>query len=317
MIQVDQILELLTNIQKRPDGNIRANCPWCGKNEFYININLSHFPFQCWRKNACGEEGNVFKLLKKLDKLDLLKHYKPENTDTLSLLTLLKKAKDPYCISFDVPTITLPTGFKRCYDNEYLKKRHLTNFNKYIVGTTNILKIWKDYMIIAVEQQKQIKGYVGRYIGNELDKKKYRNATCDFGKLLFGFDDINNDTKTIILVEGIFDKLNIDYQLDLDNQSEIKCICTFGCKISFEQICLLKQFDIEKIILFYDNDVPDKIKKYAVELKKHFKSISISHHQQSGLDAGDLTQQQLIESLSNLYSIDQYLVSNLKIKKLA
>lgn len=316
MIKQNEILELLTNVRKRPDGNIKANCPWCGKNEFYINVNLSHYPFQCWRKNACGEEGNVFKLLKKLGRLDLLKQHKPENTDVLTLLTLIKKEKNPYSINFQLPSVNLPAGFQRCYDNEYLKSRNFNDFEKYIVGQTNILKLWQDYIIIAVQQQSKITGYIGRYIGQDPTKKKYRNAMCDFGKMIFGLDDITLNTKTVILTEGIFDKINVDYQLSLQKQNEIVCLSTFGCKISFEQICLLKQFNIEKIILFYDNDVADKIKRYAIELNKHFSNIYIAHFNQQGVDAGELTQSQLIESLSNLYSIDQYLVSAIKIKKL-
>lgn len=315
MIKQNEILELLTNVRKRPDGNIRANCPWCGKNEFYINVNLSHYPFQCWRKNACGEEGNVFKFLKKLGRLDILKQQTSSNSEILTLLNV-NKSKSTYAINFDLPVINLPTGFQRSYDNKYLKSRNFTDFNKYIVGETALLKLWSDYVIIAIEQQQKIRGYIGRYIGQDQTIKKYRNSICDFGKMLFGLDDITLNTKTIILTEGIFDKINIDYQLSLQNQDEIISLATFGCKISFEQICLLKQFKIEKIILFYDNDVSDKIKKYAIELNKHFENIYVAHFNKQGLDAGELNQSQLIESLSNLYSIDQYLVSAIKIKKL-
>ena len=51
--------------------NLMGICPWCGVNEFGVSLKDNH-TFNCFRKKRCGETGNIYKLLKKLNRLDLL-----------------------------------------------------------------------------------------------------------------------------------------------------------------------------------------------------------------------------------------------------
>ena len=51
--------------------NLMTQCPWCGISEFGISLKDNH-TFNCFRKAKCGETGNIYKLLKKIDRVDLL-----------------------------------------------------------------------------------------------------------------------------------------------------------------------------------------------------------------------------------------------------
>jgi len=315
MIDKQDVISLLSNTKLTADGNIRANCPWCNKNEFYINVNKSHFPFQCWRKNACGVEGNLFKLLKYLNRLDLLPE--KDNLDISQNLELLVKQEryvSPVELT-ELPTCLLPVGFKRIYSNEYLESRNFFNFEKYKVGTTSLLQKFRDYVIIVIEQNEKEVAFVSRYTGSDKDCVRYKNSVSDFESILFGLDDITNETE-VIIVEGIFDKINIDYRLELDKSNKTKCVCTFGAKISDKQIQLLKSKNIKDVILFFDNDVPDKVVKYYNILSQEFDKVWLTYNRELGKDVADLNTAELLNLIINPVSLDNYFVDCVKVKKL-
>ena len=66
---------------------------------------------------------------------------------------------------------------------------------------------------------------------------RYQNSVdTDFGKMVYGIDECTENTHTLIGVEGITDKFNVDRLLGLYKQEEIKCGAFFGKKISPEQM---------------------------------------------------------------------------------
>src|SRR5690606_13820809 len=99
---------------------------------------------------------------------------------------------------------------------------------------------------------------------------RYKNSTTDFSKCLFGYDEINEKTSTVILVEGIFSKTKTDINLGLDYLDEMKCCATFGAGISDYQIELLKRKGISNIVLWFEADVLDKVKRVGSQLGLYF-----------------------------------------------
>lgn len=59
-------------------------------------------------------------------------------------------------------------------------------------------------------------------------------------------------------------------QIELGEDEEIKCVCTFGKKISKEQINKLLRKNVTNVILLYDFDAIKETKKYGIELEEYF-----------------------------------------------
>jgi hypothetical protein len=317
-LSIEKLKELLPTA--RPDrrgSNLRAICPWCGQDEFGISIENNHV-FGCYRKKKCGVSGNIFTLAKFLRRWDLL-NIEGEVGKVEKLENKIVKANIEY--NLDLPNVSMPVGWKRVMQDEYLASRGFTEYARYKVGRTQVdPRFKKNYVITAIEEGGETKGYIGRHIWDKEKIKiesairvkvggkeilRYINSDTDFGKLLMGYDEIaEGETKTVICVEGIFDKWNIDRLLSLHNQEGIKCNATFKCDISPEQIIKWQIKGIETLILFYDPDVINEIKKSAASLQLYFK-IFVAFNE-AGADPGDITKEQLGEVFSNLKSPSEF-----------
>ena len=234
-IEDDELKDLLDNVRFGAKNHYIADCPICGKaKHFYINRKS-----QMWDCKKCGEEGNIIGLLSHLGKLFMLGEFKSiERTKILSLSEMGSYEEDEVITTLAVETTKPPTGFKRIYNDDYLKNRKICkrNFKEIKIGYTNIVPSLKDYIIFIIEEEGECKGYLSRYtkkIPKGSKRIKYNNARgVNFSQLLFGFDQVTKYTDTVIVVEGLFDKISIDNYLRLHEEDDIKCVATFGKKIS-------------------------------------------------------------------------------------
>lgn len=327
-LSIERLQELLPGAYlDRRKKNLRAKCPWCQGDEFGISLDDNH-RFGCFRKKQCGMQGNIFTLAKFLKRTDLLNIegevgliQKVENK-----LTILQNE----VLDLDLPEMSMPLGWKRVYKDEYLDSRGFIEYKRYKVGRTTIDPIFKrDYIIFAVEEQGKIKGYIARSSKSKAEIEannkrfketgegreiiRYLNSDTDFAKLLFGYDEIvTGQTKTVIAVEGIFDKFNIDKLLKLHEQESVKCNCTFKCDVSPEQKYKWKSAGIETIILFYDPDVLSSIKKVGTDLSTDF-NVLVAYNE-AGSDPGDITMEELTAVINNLKSIHNFVTDRIEIR---
>jgi DNA primase len=325
-LSIEKLKELLPTA--RPDRrqtNLKAICPWCGGDEFGISLSENHV-FGCYRKKKCGVSGNIFTLVKFLKRYDIL-NIEGEVGKIDKLENKIIKANIEYDLT--LPNVSMPLGWKRVMQDDYLDGRGFTEYERYKVGRTFVdPRLKKHYVIIAVEEEGEIKGYVSRHVW---DKKKieqlnadykaqgidkvilrYINSDTDFGKVLMGYDHIvPGETKTIICVEGIFDMWNMDKLLRLHDQDQVKCNATFKCNISPEQIIKWQMKGIETLILFYDPDVIDQIKKAAAELQLYFRILVA--FSESGKDPGDINEMELSEVFNNLKSPSDFIINKVNL----
>jgi len=278
-----------------------TTCPYCGKDKhFYIQRDT-----QMWDCKKCGEEGNIIKLLHFLGKLFLLGDFKSIDRTKIKML---EDEDDEEITDLTVPNRRLPAGFKRVYEDEYLFGRRFTkdNLKKFRVGYTELKPSLKDYIIFAVDEEDGCKGYVARYSKPiaKGDKKtlRYRNDKgAKFSQLMFGYNEIiDNVTDTVILVEGLPDKVTTDNVLQLDEQDEIKCCCTFGKKISKFQILKLLKKNVKNIILIFDYDAIPEMKKYGVVLEEFF-NVQIGFTFQK--DINDSSDEEIFGIFNNLKDV--------------
>jgi DNA primase len=318
-LSIEKLKELLPDaVADRRGKYLLASCPNCGQKEFTISLEDNH-KCGCNRKKKCGWVGNIFSLAKKLGKFSVLNI----EGDVGAVEKLENKIlKSRVEINLDLPTVKMPLGWQRSMKDDYMDSRGFTEYERYKVGRTLIHpKLKKNYVITAVEEDGQIKGYISRHIWdqkkieaeNEIrvangfpEIKRYLNSDADFSKITFGYDEIvPNVTNTVICVEGIFDKWNIDKLMKLHDQEAVKCNATFKCAISIEQIIKWKIKGVETLILFYDPDVINQIKRVAGELQLWF-NVLIAFNDNADVDAGDIDEEGLRKVLSNLKTVSDF-----------
>ena len=294
--------DLLINPSLNRRGQYICDCHFCGKAQhFYISKAT-----QMWDCKKCGEYGNIYKLLKRLNKTYLLGGATIEDKEELTSLKVLleQQAEDDDIALEELPVKKLPVGWKISRNSTpHLLGRGITpeDCKRYKIGATDLYRKYKNYVIIPIYDNEKVRGFLGRYGAKHVpsDKLRYNNSTnTNFAQLLFGYDEIVKDkTITVILVEGIFDKIAVDKVFKLWKIDEIKCVCTFGKKISPEQQKKLRLKGVEKVILLYDFDAIKDIKKYGLELEEHF-ITSITYTTKKDID--ECTEEEALEVFSDL-----------------
>jgi len=306
--------EVITLFHLKKSGNkgwMLGHCSYCGKDDHMgVIFGKTISSFTC---KKCGVHGTLWKLLQKVNRLDLLDKFKIVNrNNTLEK----KKIIDEIELDLFLPRKTPPIGFKRIFSDEYLGGRGFTpeQFKLLPIGRTFIDSELKNYLIFLVEEDEECKGYIARHIFskekldsiNKIRKSKglykilrYRNSPdTDFGKMLYGYNEITEETLTVILVEGLTDKTNIDIKLDLYISDVMKCNACFGKTVSPHQIRKLQDKNIENIILLFDPDAINESKEYAIELYKYF-NVEVGWLKGSK-DPGDLNLDEILDVLENL-----------------
>jgi hypothetical protein len=101
----------------------------------------------------------------------------------------------------------------------------------------------------------------------------------------------------------------------LYDRKDIKCVATFGKKISVFQIKRILDKGIENIILLYDPDAVNASKNYSMELDKYF-NVRVGHIKNVEEDPGDLSLEELELVLNNLENPLEFKMNKLQKKSL-
>lgn len=274
LISDDDLKDLLINPKPTRSGQYIADCPLCGKSQhFYISRKT-----QMWDCKKCHSYGSIYKLLRLLDKTYLLAGStieEKERIESIREMTQELISNDDTELS-ELPVKKMPVGWKvSAKSTKYLLSRGITpeDCKRYNIGATDMFRKYENYVLIPVYDGGEIRGFLGRYGARKVpdNKLRYNNSIgTEFAELLFGYDEITDNTSTVILVEGVFDKIAVDKVLHLWDGEEVKCVCTFGKKISDKQIKKLMLKRVTNVILLYDFDAVKEIKKYGLELEKYF-----------------------------------------------
>lgn len=300
-ISDEDLRDILINPKLNRRGQYICDCPLCGKAQhFYISKHT-----QMWDCKKCGEYGSIYKLLKLLDKTYLLGGATVEIRDNIESIRQLmqEQIEEDEVTLKELPVIKMPVGWKvSVASTKYLLGRGITpaDCKRYKIGATDLFRKYQNYVLIPIYDGGKIRGFVGRYGAKKVptDRLRYNNSIgTEFSELLFGYDEITENTTTVILVEGIFDKIAVDKVLHLWESEEIKCVCTFGKKISREQSKKLMLKGVTNVILLYDFDAIKDIKKYGLELENDFVT-SITYTTKKDID--ECTEREALEVFTHL-----------------
>lgn len=315
-----------------------CDCPFCKKEQHLyvqrkthkVNSRGQNMSYM-WECKKCNESGMIFRLLRELGRLDIIQFKPSINANKVEKkIDILKEGEE---LNLDTPKKSKPLGFKFTKNHPYLIDRGFSEEQHefFSVGTTSLLKSLKDYVIFLILEEGICKGYVARSTWSNEEIKafnekakvnrtpkhlRYNNSVnTDFALLLFGYDEIiPNVTKTVILVEGVTDKANVDRLLNLYQRDDIKCCATFGKKCSDAQIAKLQKKGIDNVILLYDPDAIENSKSYSVKIAKYF-TVQVGYLS-GDKDPGCLNSDELYLILSRLESPLSFKISKVAKKGL-
>ena len=277
-LSYEDLTEILDNVKL--DGrrrNVIADCCYCGKShKLGVSLVKESSPWQCF---SCGERGTAWKLCNYFGRLDLIQEYFDLDEDLEDPL----KIEDEEDLDTELFEEELPPRSKRVLDDEYLESRGWweESYMDFPVYRSKDFK-FKDYILLGVHMYGELVGYVGRHtwskkkitrhnnqakIDGTYQILRYRNSEGnEFSNMLGGFDHIvEGETDTAIIVEGMMDVINLTQELDLFASNDVRAVCTFGKKISDLQIYHLQEKGVKNIIIFYDTDAVEDVKRMDLD----------------------------------------------------
>ena len=204
----------------------------------------------------------------------------------------------------------LPIGFKKYDELEYLDERGFLDehYDEFVPGYTNVDSRLRDYLLFQIKQKGVLYAYLARSFhsyewhaknlknhkenGERLVLRYKNKSRVPFEKLLGGYDQITKNTKVLYLVEGLFDKVGVDWKLDLFKDETERCCFTFGDSISIHQIeLILEHPNIKEVIVLYDFNTVRQIKKASLSLGKYIKTNVVQIKE--NYDPGDIPKEKL------------------------
>lgn len=317
------IKELEIELHAKLDGGrknlIVPTCPYCGKQggKFGIFVGAETekkklFMSHCF---SCGHTTkDINQLLDDIGRPDL-KVEETASFNPLEVPEFFRVEEDE--IDDELEKVEMPEGYKRCYKNRYLKSRgfEFEDYDYFPVGTTRGLNFkFDDYVIFPIIDNGKVVGYVSRHIWSKADIDEYNNRAKrngkyqirrynnslenDFIKLLYNYDTvIEDETDTVIIVEGIFDVISLTRKLDLYENNRVSVVATFGKKISDTQIYKLQSKGVRTIVIGYDSDAMEAINKAANQLNEYF-DVYIAKIDSDGKDWDEMPYEDIYQTFS-------------------
>lgn len=317
------IKELEFELHAKLDGGrknlIVPTCPYCGKQggKFGIFVGAETekkklFMSHCF---SCGHTTkDINQLLDDIGRPDL-KVEETASFNPLEVPEFFGVEEDE--IDDELEEVEMPEGYKRCYKNRYLKSRgfEFEDYDYFPVGTTRGLNFkFDDYVIFPIIDNGKAVGYVSRHIWSKADIDEYNNRAKrngkyqirrynnslenDFIKLLYNYDTvIEDETDTVIIVEGIFDVISLTRKLDLYENNRVSVVATFGKKISDTQIYKLQSKGVRTVVIGYDSDAMEAINKAANQLNEYF-DVYIAKIDSDGKDWDEMPYEDICQTFS-------------------
>lgn len=303
-------------------------CPNCGRSDkFGILFTNTGGVTHCFYN--CDNNMSLYSYLKHIGRKDLVE-YEQEVSIHQKLRSVYKEEE---ITEEELPEVSLPKGFERIYYDKYLSDRNFRSiqYEQFQVGTTDhfVERRLKNFLIFVLKQKGRTVGWIARSknskqwhkdnierhkLGMEPIVLRYVNSTgTDFERILGGIDEINDNTDTVIAVEGIFDKVNVSNLLSTHKSDNLKVVFTFGDKFSDHQISLLRQTKVKNVILMYDPNTVEQSKRYSMELSKYF-NVDVCYIEDPNTDPGNIDLNYLQQILNNKKNFYYFYHSKISLK---
>lgn len=327
--------ELIAELNLRPFGQkgwmtSKEECPYCGKggkNALIFTEDDHSAIYHCFK---CGTVKGVRDYLVKIDRKDLITKEYRMSKKSVNLTSLIKEEESGG--DDELKEARLPIGLKPLVDDPYLDGRHFLreHYEEFEPSYTKSIleeKLSKhNYIVFKIKEGDKVVAWLAR---SRYDKKwhdenremykegkrdlvlRYMNSQDGFSHILGGYNFIGDKTETVILVEGLFDKVNVDYLMNLTFNDEVSCCFTFGKKISPGQLKQLRGTSVKTIILMYDEDALRESKENSIRLSKFF-NVKVCRIKDKEVDPGNMTFDYLERTLSEMEDPLNFYLNNLE-----
>ena len=238
-----------------------------------LSYSLEKNVFHCW---SCGFSGGVTKFLESIGEVTRIP---VESKQPFKIQKLKNKIK----AVIEVDEVKLPKT-RQMFIGEFknIKASVLKEFQAF---TTEELQL-HNYLCVPVYQFGKLKFIEGRYMGQVASQPKYyrRPQKGRVGNILYPLDKVTN-TNYVILVEGLFDMLNM-WQLGYKNT-----LCIFGAQnFGRSKLDLVDKIGVNRVDIMMDPDAPgqmaaDKIQSLLDSKNIYSRIIKLP----LGHDPGDIT----------------------------
>lgn len=280
---------IISELNLKPFGsqgwfsNKDESCPYCGKTDKWgVIFSERGGVFHCWK---CATKVSLSSFLIAINRKDLSKKSYVAHSGFFMKELVEEDDNDK---EDELPQVNLPIDLKRLNDNIYLNRR---GFNKHhydefepSVTFSPLERKYEGYIIFKIKENDRVVAFLSRSLhskkwhDNNLKRYKqgtcplqlrYRNSDSRFNDIVGGYDDVKQGD-TVIIVEGIFDKVGVDNYLLRHNMNNYSCVFTFGCSISKTQIKKIKDKGISNVILMYDGDAITELTEFGRRLSLYF-----------------------------------------------
>ena len=238
-----------------------------------LSYNLERNVFHCW---SCGFSGGINKFMKSIGETVIL------DVDSKQPYQI-KKLKDKIRNIIEFDDIQLPTE-RHMYPSEF-RNIDAKTMKEFQAFTTEQMGL-QDYICFPVYQFGKLKFIEGRLMKSIAGKSKYNRKPhkAKVNDLLFPLDKIKN-TNYVILVEGIFDMLNM-WQLGYKNTLAIFGAQNFGRN----KLDLVDKIGVNRVDIMMDPDAPGQMAASKIQSLLDSKNIySRIIKLPIGHDPGDIT----------------------------
>lgn len=329
--------EIVSELDLKPFGQkgwMRSSdvCPFCGKGGKWgimFTDGDKNAVFHCFK---CDTRTNIGNYLYRIDRKDLVSRDYQMSRKNTKLTPLIKEEEEGEEVG-EVRETRLPVGLKPLVDDPYLDSRHFMKVHYDEFEPSFTRSVLEDtlsrynYIIFKMKQGDRVVAWLARsrygkewHDENMREYKKgnarlvlrYRNSEDGFSHVLGGYNFIRPVTDTVILVEGLFDKVNIDYLMGLDECTDTACCFTFGKKMSPGQLQLLRSTSVKRVILMYDEDALRQSKENALHLAKYF-DVKVCRIKDKDVDPGNMTAPYLESVLSEMKDPLNFYLNNLDV----
>lgn len=316
----DNNVDYITRGQNVKKGNINICCPWCGDDpSFHMGVSLHEKGYGCWR--SVSHAGKApHRLVRALLNCSyetaklIVKQYSvadPQNLD--EALNALEAGNTPRQKPAHKPKLIMPSEFRdikstgttaRFY--EYLAGRGFNNVDEltmlYNLRSCSTGK-FKDRIIIPIYRKGNLVSWTSRALGKVTDAPRYLALSEDEGGLvnvfhtLWNWDELMYGGEVLIVVEGPFDALKLDYYISTYNCC---ATCTFGTSMSEEQALLIMEASrrFKRSILLYDEGATEAI--FLAKEKLVRSKVEIEFLPEGVEDPGDMTRKQVRTFIKSL-----------------
>lgn len=234
-------------------GWIGIRCVYCNDSSNHLGVSLQKGNFSCWK---CGSTGSLKELLMEMgypyrDAMGLIQKH---SSDTQQLA----QRRVPGAGAIDL------TGFVEDFSD--LQRRYLINRGfspdelqqKYfLMGGHHIKGDWKFRIIVPVIMRGEIVNFTGMAVAGQEPKYKHcpdDQSVMTIKQTLYNYDNVKGFV--IGICEGVTDVWRMGDGF----------VATFGTKFTDDQVQLILQKRISRVLIMYDADAPREADRLAHQL---------------------------------------------------